>query len=289
MLLLLHPPFLSPQQITPFNTIRCGPNLDLEDGKSGTDEQWKYSRRICLLGPWFLHLAQDFRKRQKCLSISSTAFNPKSPVLSQAGFIHLKFFVSWKKLVCVNMKFFLTAAGHTGFTDPSLVGRDGATTSGEQVCGGSRTGNRCQTPALSLPALFYPNGQSNPRLNISLSCATFLYEAFTPLKKHEEQENNLQMAVPQQLLSQSLWGRMVLGIWSSYRVTAPTKRWHHLTGNKRRAHVPGEENTPLPAPWWELRHLFSIQIQPPPTGALPCPASHQERLLRKYPLQQWEE
>lgn len=69
-----------------------------------------------------------------------------------------------------------------GFTHMELY-RDGATTSGEQLCGGSRTGKRCQTPTLSLPAQLCPDGQSNPRLTISLSCATCVYGAFTSLER----------------------------------------------------------------------------------------------------------
>lgn len=174
MLLLLHPPFLSPQQITPFNAIRCGTNSHLEDGRSGTGEQWEYSRRIALDScPQHRTSGGDRNAFPSALHLSAL----KVPVLPQAGFIHPKLFASWEKLLRVNMKFFLT-----GFTDPSLVGRDGATTSGEQVRGGSSTGKRCQTPPLSLPVLFCPNGQSNPRLNISLSCATCVYEAFTSLE-----------------------------------------------------------------------------------------------------------
>lgn len=130
--------------------------------------------------PRFLHSAQDFRRRQKYPSISSTAFSPKSPVLTQAGFIHLKLFVSWEKLVCVNIKFFLTAAGHTGFT---LVGRDGATTSEEQVCGGSRTGdkmpNSSSIPSTSVLSSWaeQPQIQHQP-----LMCHVF-YEAFTSLER----------------------------------------------------------------------------------------------------------
>lgn len=98
LLLLLHPPLLSPQQITPFNTIRWW-------DKFRPGGWWKWSGwaawgHTWLLGPWFLHLAQGFGRRQKYLSITSAAFSPDSPQLFQAAYIHPKLFLSWEQLAC---------------------------------------------------------------------------------------------------------------------------------------------------------------------------------------------
>lgn len=38
-----------------------------------------------------------------------------------------------------------------------------------------------------------------------------------------------------------------------------------------------------PAPWCEPRHLFSIQIQPPPTAAWPCPNQPWGDVVEKIP------
>lgn len=95
------PPFLSPQQTTPFNAIGCGTNSDLEGVRNGTDEQWKYSRRISL---------------DPCIS-TGLQEQPEMPFHQPCiipSFIHLELLVSWK-LLCVNVKFFLTAAAHRLF------------------------------------------------------------------------------------------------------------------------------------------------------------------------------
>lgn len=53
----------------------------------------------------FLHLAQDFRRRQKCLSTSSAAFSPKSPKSIIPRWLYPPEVICE---LCVNTKFFLT-------------------------------------------------------------------------------------------------------------------------------------------------------------------------------------